>query len=635
MELKPGSVLGRYKTIKLLGEGGMGTVFLAKDTIIGRKVALKILKIPDSLLPEETEVLKKRFLIEAKAAGKILHPNIVTLFDIGIEKDIVYLAFEYIEGTTLEKLIRKQAPLDIKKAVKIAIQIANGLEAAHKEGIIHRDIKPSNILITKDEVVKISDFGIAKIDSLDIKLTITGSIVGTPQYLSPEQIKGEKPTPKSDLFALGLIIYELITGENPFEGSSITNVIYNVVNKQIPPITQKNPQTPPSLVRLIESLLNKNPDLRPSSAKEVAQILQNTEKELTISTTPTIQIPPVPKPDHYLKKKTSPVKLLGIVSILAFIGLITTLLLLTLNTKPKEYKYLSIQSTKLPPTESILTPPPKLLNNSDLSQEHEQATDKEPTLSSTKRKSKKEIAFSRPKKKIRKIKEKLKDLEKSIKKVLPPKKESTTTKYDPKTPITEEKERKPIKPITEVRYDHEIKGGTRLVFAGKPENAFINFKEIEEPRFNFIGRSNEWNPRKGGKIFELPYEGRFLIKISAENYKPKVYLVDAKGKELQIINYSLQPLRGDEKGIHQLSQYKASRGFKIIVKPNLAAKRGFLIIKGKAKPIEDKIYTLEPGKYRVAVISKGFLREDFLIEITKHADTKMAVVRLNLKRKTK
>ncbi|MBW2096856.1 MAG: serine/threonine protein kinase, partial [Deltaproteobacteria bacterium] len=203
--------LGRYIIQEEIGKGGMGIVYRAYDPEIDRKLALKVLRAD---MAEDEEIVQ-RFLREAKAAGRLAHPNIVTVYDVGEDGGMPFIAMEFLSGISLEEMI-KQGPLPLRDALRFSGQIAHALHYAHREGVVHRDIKPSNIIVGGDGQVKITDFGIARVQDISSsEQTRTGQILGTPTYMSPEQVQGKKVNGSADLFSLGVILYEMISGERP------------------------------------------------------------------------------------------------------------------------------------------------------------------------------------------------------------------------------------------------------------------------------------------------------------------------------------------------------------------------------------------------------------------------------------
>ncbi|MBE9536528.1 MAG: CHASE2 domain-containing protein [Proteobacteria bacterium] len=271
--------LGRYEIARELGQGAMGTVYLGKDPKINREVAIKTLRY-EELEEESAEEIKKRFFREAEAAGKLSHPNIVTIYDVGEDSGIAYLAMEFLEGCDLEQHLRKKRNMSIKEKISVVSAVANALDYAHRNGVVHRDIKPANIMILKDETVKVTDFGIARV--MTSSKTQTGMILGTPSYMSPEQISGKKVDGRSDLFSLGIVFYELITGERPFKGDSFTNLMYNIANTTYTPAKELMPDTPEQLISIIEKMLAKGVTKRYQSGVKLAKDLEKAGKELGI-----------------------------------------------------------------------------------------------------------------------------------------------------------------------------------------------------------------------------------------------------------------------------------------------------------------------------------------------------------------
>ncbi len=211
--------LGRYQVIEELGKGAMGLVYLGEDPIIGRQLALKTFRVGLSAKDAELEQFRARFLREAQSAGRLAHPNIVTIHDVVEEGGEFVIAMEYIKGTDLKHLMQRQDRLDLRFVVDIVAQISDGLDYAHSKGVVHRDIKPANIIITAEKIAKITDFGIARVDQSN--LTVEGQLLGTPNYMAPEQIQGEDVDHRADLFSLGVMLYELVTGKKPFAGENL------------------------------------------------------------------------------------------------------------------------------------------------------------------------------------------------------------------------------------------------------------------------------------------------------------------------------------------------------------------------------------------------------------------------------
>jgi eukaryotic-like serine/threonine-protein kinase len=261
---------GRYEIIKKLGKGGMGVVYQAHDPQIDRTVALKVLR-EDRVVSEDFVL---RFFKEAKFIGRLSHPNIVTVYDVGRDHGTIYIAMEYLQGQPFNEVIRS-GRLSIEKIIDIALQIANALGYAHEKGIVHRDIKPSNIILTDEGNVKLTDFGIARAeDSNAAQQTQAGVILGTPFYMSPEQVMGKRADGRSDLFSLGVILYELIVGRKPFKGDHFT-AIFRAITDDIPVAPLKiDASIPQSLSDLIMKALSKNPNERFQTSKEMGDALK-------------------------------------------------------------------------------------------------------------------------------------------------------------------------------------------------------------------------------------------------------------------------------------------------------------------------------------------------------------------------
>lgn len=257
-----GASISHYKILEKLGEGGMGIVYKAQDTKLDRLVALKFL--PENVPASSDEL--QRFVQEAKAAAGLNHPNICTIHGIEEADGKNFIVMEFVEGQTLQE---KKSSLSMKQAIDIGIQIAEGLAAAHERGIVHRDIKPENIMIRKDGRVQIMDFGLAKLRGAS-RLTKEGSTVGTAGYMSPEQVQGHDVDHRSDIFSLGVLLYEMISGQSPFKGVHETAIIYEIVNVDAPPPSSKKPEIEPELDRIVLECLEKDPNERTQSAKQVA-----------------------------------------------------------------------------------------------------------------------------------------------------------------------------------------------------------------------------------------------------------------------------------------------------------------------------------------------------------------------------
>jgi CHASE2 domain-containing sensor protein len=265
--------LGRYQITGILGKGAMGLVYKGVDPAINRPVALKTIRLDFVNDPEELAELKERLHREAQAAGKLSHPNIVTIYDVGSEGHLQYIAMECLEGQTLEQMIKKKVKFNYRIIAQIIIQICTALDYAHSQGIVHRDIKPANIMVLNDYRVKVMDFGIARIDSNS--MTKTGIAMGTPNYISPEQLKGLKTDSRADIFSLGVVMYEMLLGRRPFKGENITSLIYSIINKEPDKPSNINPQIPLLFDHIIDKALRKNPQERYQKATELVADLKD------------------------------------------------------------------------------------------------------------------------------------------------------------------------------------------------------------------------------------------------------------------------------------------------------------------------------------------------------------------------
>jgi eukaryotic-like serine/threonine-protein kinase len=273
--------LGRYELREIVGEGAMARVYKAYDPEIDRTLAVKLLK---AQLADDDQY-RLRFLREARAAGVLSHPNIVTIFDVGVDGKKPYIAMELIDGMTLGDLLRTDKHLSVKEIVEIGIQLARALDYAHKKGIIHRDIKPGNImLVNETNAVKVADFGICRIDDPEgteqNQQTQLGDVLGTPNYMSPEQVMGQKVDSRSDLFSVGVVMYKLLTDSLPFEGDSVISVAYKIAKSEAPPVQSIRPDIPLTLRRIVERALKKQPEKRFQTGEELAQALIGVAREL-------------------------------------------------------------------------------------------------------------------------------------------------------------------------------------------------------------------------------------------------------------------------------------------------------------------------------------------------------------------
>jgi len=266
-------MLGRYELVQELGRGAMGVVYLGKDAKIGRQVAIKTLALSDEFDGQALKDVHDRFFREAETAGRLNHPNIVTIYDVGEDQGLAYIAMDFLQGDSLQKYSSSQTLLPMGESLAVAIKVAEGLDYAHKHHVVHRDIKPANIMYDRTSGrVKITDFGIAALT--DMSKTKTGTILGSPLYMSPEQVQGHKLDGRSDLYSLGVTLYQLLRGELPFEAPSLTGLMFKIANEQHPDVTFLRPDIPPTIKVVVDKALQKDPDARFQTGMEMANALR-------------------------------------------------------------------------------------------------------------------------------------------------------------------------------------------------------------------------------------------------------------------------------------------------------------------------------------------------------------------------
>lgn len=265
---------GRYEIVGELGRGSMGVVYEGFDPLIHRRVAIKTMRV-EGLTAREYEQYKARFQAEAQAAGVLEHPNIVTIHDFGEDNGVLYLAMEFLKGRSLRDIIDEKGILPVETVIPVFQQVSSALDHAHAHHIIHRDVKPANIMVLDSGLVKVTDFGIAKVLTTETGMTYAGQILGTPNYMSPEQVKGDRVDGRSDIFALGVILYELVTGQKPFGGQNVTTVMYKIINEQPPSPLELDPRIHLGLSHVINRALAKRPEDRYPTCRELSDDLTN------------------------------------------------------------------------------------------------------------------------------------------------------------------------------------------------------------------------------------------------------------------------------------------------------------------------------------------------------------------------
>ena len=271
------STLGRYKIVSEIGQGAMGVVYKAVDPIIDRTVAIKTINL--NLSRQELEEYEQRFQQEIKAAGRLNHPNIVTIYDVGKTESVAYMAMEFLEGLELKDMIASGNLPTADQVVDIIAQVADGLWFAHQQDIVHRDVKPSNIMVLKGGIAKITDFGIARLPNSAVK-TMTGLILGSPRYMSPEQVIGKSIDARSDIFSLGVVLYEALTGIAPFDGDNVNAIMYATVNTTPPPPSSHIRTIPPMLDLIAAKAMAKLLEDRYQTIKELADDLREVKRQM-------------------------------------------------------------------------------------------------------------------------------------------------------------------------------------------------------------------------------------------------------------------------------------------------------------------------------------------------------------------
>jgi serine/threonine-protein kinase len=294
-----GSLLGdRYRTIARLGSGASGEVHHAHDKVLGRDVAVKLIRLQAFVEPAQLADAKQRFVREAQVAGRLRHPNIVTIHDIVDRGVVPFIVMELVSGRTLQALLLERGRLPLGETIEIVAQAAAALDHAHASGVVHRDVKPANIMIEPDGRVKVMDFGIAKLEA-GANLTSTGSIMGTPNYMSPEQARGLKVSSRSDLFSLACVLYECVTGRKPFQGESVSVILVKILTEEPPPVDFDGTGLPRGLEAVLKRALAKDAAARYESGADFVSALR-TAGQTTLVSPPTLprakEPPPLPAP---------------------------------------------------------------------------------------------------------------------------------------------------------------------------------------------------------------------------------------------------------------------------------------------------------------------------------------------------
>jgi len=296
--VEPRKTLGRYEIVGEIARGAMGVVYKARDPLIDRLVAIKTVNIGMSNV--ESETFERRFFREAKSAGRLNHPNVVTIHDVGKSEDVAYIAMEFLDGKSLREILDSGVVLSPQRIADIVAEIAEGLAFAHRNGVVHRDVKPANVMVLASGAVKITDFGIALLPTGT--RTMTGNVFGSPRYTSPEQVMGRPIDGRSDIFSLGAVLFEMLTGQSAFVGSDLNGILKQVLTDPTPPPSMHNPKLPRAFDHIVGKALAKDPSERYQDADEMARDLRRYDRVDLDTPAPA----PLPALEHPTNPKAMP-----------------------------------------------------------------------------------------------------------------------------------------------------------------------------------------------------------------------------------------------------------------------------------------------------------------------------------------
>jgi eukaryotic-like serine/threonine-protein kinase len=682
--LESGQSVGRYRILDFLGAGAMGEVYLAEDPHIERRLAIKTVRLVGR--PQEVDDRKKRLLREARAAGRLLHPNVVTLFDAGEAEGLLYLAFEFVEGTDLASRLEK-GPLSLREVLRIVRQAADALHYAHGQGIVHRDVKPSNILLDPEGRVKVADFGIAKMAGQSTELTMAGSVMGSPQYLSPEQIRGEDLDGRSDIFSLGVVLYELLSGSRPFSGETITTLVYQILHKEPPRISELR-AVPPHLEALLGRMLAKDRDERLATAAEVAGELAAIEMELADETlaapagsdelartfllprkaggTTAPSLPPVPPPPPpAFAAPTAPmtqtpaaipppplpaaaagtarrsasgarvwIPVAGLLVLVAALGVIWGLRAMRKADVPAEMEMQTAEAGR------------------DAGAPRQSAEPAQPGVQErifpAQTRSEPQPAPARQEREPRVQTPPVEVLPPSRREPVPvspsPARESPRPAAPepavepdpaPETRVAAAEEAAPAEPEPSSSprlpdADQTLRTGLEVAFRVAPQDAHI----LVDGRV--IGQAREWNGQKGARTYTFPGPGAYLVKIRKPGMKDYQIAVEAGATGgVTPVAARLQPLPAAEVETTDLETIRVREAVAFQVRPPLAMVVVDGQVLGTARKFSGGIgrrgwLELAPGTHRVSIAAPGFRRKDLRVEVTAGAEKERERIELVL-----
>lgn len=646
----------------------MGEVYLAEDPQIERTVALKTVRLAAGR-PAEVEERKQRLLREAKAAGRLLHSHIVTLFDAGEEGEVVFLAFEYVAGSDLEARLREGRALTLEAALEIGRQAAEGLAYAHRQGVVHRDVKPSNLLLTPEGSVKISDFGIAKITGETSDLTRSGSVVGSPHYLSPEQIRGEALDGRTDIFSLGVVLYELLSGRRPFEGDTLTTLVYQILHRPHPALVERRPNPIAGIEEILDRMLAKGREERYQEASQVAaalaELIGRLPRELlegpaeldsgaydptrrlasgeAVARAPTGATPPAPRGGSR--------RGLWLVAAVAAVLLATVAggVLAWSLVGPRVGEWLarvaSPAALEAPGPEAVeplqveepdLEAPPRREPAAEESSEAEAVAeprqertppvraeprqpDPAPAAADKSRRPPPAATVKRP------------SLPEAARESGPggERDRGPERGADPGSAAEPEPagrpEGAPAEPLpsarqlaAEIEVDREIDVGPRVSFDVTPADAYVLLDGT------VVGQAREWNERRGGRAFELPREGTYVVtfrKIGMADHHVRLRASGA-GLGTSVVTVRLEPLPTEELALGDLRRVRVSEAVGFRVRPVDAD----IVIDGQrvghtsdysGQPMRRGSWLELPiGTHRVSLLAPGYRRHDVAVEVS-------------------